>query len=67
MSDSGVALTKVLGIGVNVSNSLVLVVLEALAFGTFLVHQQVSDLLTTTRRIFAVVPVLLICVHVGTA
>ena len=61
-----VALAEVSNIGANVSNSLVLVVLESLAFGTSLVHQQSPDLLTITRRILAAVLSLLRCVHVCT-
>ena len=62
-SADSVALDEVSSIGMNVSNSL-LVVLESLAFGTSLVHQQSPDLLTVTRRILTAVLSLLLYVHV---
>lgn len=59
-----VARIEVLSIGANVSNSLVLVVLETFTFGTCL-RQQFSDLLlTATRCIFAAVFLLLHSAHV---
>ena len=61
-----VALDEVSGINVNVSTSLVLIVLESLAFGTSLVHQQLSNLLTITRRILAAIIPILRRIHVCT-
>ena len=65
-SANAVALTEVSSIGVKISNALVLILFEALAFGTSLVHQQFADWLTATRRIFAAVLAVLVSVYVGT-